>query len=152
MGKTSALTALRFVAELIFVLGLAGCDKKSGEAVVIEKEHIAAKEVQDTPSNETPSPSAAPEATPHYEERELKPGEITVGAYVMPAEDRGTGRDPRASSNEQWIVTVRVIRDGRQFNVQADQPRWEKLKEGDRVNVTYHVGKYTGTVWGSKIE
>jgi hypothetical protein len=151
MGKNfSALTAVGFVAELIFVLGFAGCDKKSGEAVVIEKEHIAAKEIQGTPSSETSSP--APEATPHYEERPLRPGEITVGPYVMPAEDRGTSRDPRASSYEQWIVTVRVIRDGRQFNVQADQPRWEKLKEGDRVQVTYRVGKYTGTVWASKIE
>ena len=151
MGKTfSAFTALGFVAELIFVLGFAGCDKKSGEAVVLEKEHIAAKEIQDAPSSETPSPS--PDATPHYEERTLKPGEITVCPYVMLAEDRGTGRDPRASSDEQWIVTVRVIRDGRQFNVQADQPRWEKLKAGDRVLVTYRVGKYTGTVWASEIE
>jgi hypothetical protein len=151
MGKNfSALIAVGFVAELILVLGFAGCDKKSGEAVVVEKEHIAAKEIQDTPSSETPSPT--PEGTPHYEERALKPGEITVGPYVMPAEDRGTSRDPRASSSEQWIVTVRVIRDGRQFDVQADQRRWERLKEGDRVNVTYRVGKYTGTVWGSSIE
>lgn len=56
MGKNfSALTAVGFVTELIFVLGFAGCDKKSGEAVVIEKEHIAAKEIHDTLSSETPS-------------------------------------------------------------------------------------------------
>ena len=111
MGKNfSALTAVGFVAELIFVLGFAGCDKKSGEALVIEKEHIAAKEIQDTPSSETPSP--APEATPHYEERPLRPGEITVGPYVMLAEDRGTSRDPRASSDEQWIVN-RACHQGR---------------------------------------
>jgi hypothetical protein len=146
----SALAVIGLLAELIFVFGLAGCDKKSGEAVVIEKEHIAAKEIRDTPASETPSP--APEGTPHYEERPLKPGEIMVGPYAMPAKDRGTSRDPRASSDEQWIVTVRVIKDGRQFDVQADQSRWEKLREGDRVNVTYRVGKYTGTVWASKIE
>jgi hypothetical protein len=151
MGKNfSALAVVGAVAGLIFILGFAGCDKKSGEAVVIEKEHIAAREIQATPSSETPSPT--PEATPVYDERPLKPGEIMVGPYVMLAEDRGTSRDPRASSDEQWIATVRVIRDGRQFDVQADQPRWEKLKEGDRVNVTYRVGKYTGTVWASKIE
>jgi hypothetical protein len=135
---------------MVLIFGLAGCEKKRGEAVVIEKEHIAAKEIQVTPSSGTPVPAA--EATPTYEERTLKPGEITVGPYVMLAEDRGTSRDPRASNYEQWIVTVRVNRDGRQFNVQADQRQWEKLKEGDRVPVTYRVGKYTGTVWASKID
>jgi hypothetical protein len=34
----------------------------------------------------------------------------------------------------------------------VDQPRWEALKVGDRVKVTYKTGKYTGTVWDSEIE
>jgi hypothetical protein len=151
MGKNfPTLAVVGLVSELVFIFGLAGCDKKRGEAVVIEKEHIAAKEIQDTPSSETPAP--VPEATPDYSERPLRPGEITVGPYVMPAKDRGTSRDPRALSYEQWIVTVQLVRGGRQFNVQADQQQWERLKEGDRVDVTYRVGKYTGTVWASKID
>jgi hypothetical protein len=151
MGKNfPTLAVVGLVSELVFIFGLAGCDKKRGEAVVIEKEHIAAKEIQDTPSSETPAP--VPGATPEYIERPLRPGEITVGPYVMLAGDRGTSRDPRASSYEQWIVTVQLVRGGRQFNVQADQRQWEKLKEGDRVDVTYRVGKYTGTVWASKID
>ena len=63
---------------------------------------------------------------------------------------RGTDRDPRATNHEQWIVKVRMT-NGRQFNVQADQSRWQKLKEGDRVFVTYRQGKYTGTIWDSEI-
>ena len=148
--NVSVTGILGLVTGLVFIFAVLGCDKKRGEAVVIEKEHIAAKEIQDTPSSETPVPAA--EAAPNYDERPLKPGEITVGPYVMLAEDRGTSRDPRASSYEQWVVTVQLIRGGRQFNVQADQRAWEKLKEGDRVEVTYRVGKYTGTVWSSKID
>jgi hypothetical protein len=30
--------------------------------------------------------------------------------------------------------------------------QWEKLRENDQVNVTYHIGKYTGTVWGAEID
>jgi hypothetical protein len=36
--------------------------------------------------------------------------------------------------------------------VQTDQPKWDKLKESDRVQVTYRIGKYTGTVWASEID
>ena len=44
-----------------------------------------------------------------------------------------------------------MVADGRQFNVQADRPQWEKLKDGDRITVSYRVGKYTKTVWGAEI-
>ena len=30
--------------------------------------------------------------------------------------------------------------------------RWEKLRENDRVKVTYRTGNYTGTVWDAEIE
>lgn len=68
------------------------------------------------------------------------------------ADVRGTSRDPRAASDEQWIVKVRLVEGGRQFNVQADKRQWEKLKPGDRIKVAYSEGKYTGTVWGAEIQ
>ncbi len=151
VGKNlSPLIAVSLFSGLIFAFAFAGCDKKRGEAVVIEKEHIAAKEIPKTPTNEPTAGS--PEATPEVSERPIGPDEITLGPYVMKKEVRGTSRDPRAIADEQWIVSVRMIADGRRFNVQTDQPKWDKLKEGDRVQVTYRVGKYTDTVWGSEID
>lgn len=70
----------------------------------------------------------------------------------MKKDVRGTSRDPRAMSDEQWIVKVQMIDDLRQFNVQTDQPHWNKVKVGDRIKVSYRQGKYTGTVWGAEID
>ncbi len=78
--------------------------------------------------------------------------EIAVDGYVMKAEARGTSRDPRALKHEQWIVKVRMLDDGRTFQVPADPAKWEKLRENDRVKVRYRTGKYTGTVWAAEIE
>jgi len=150
------------VVGLIVVLGFANCNKRSGEAVVLEKEHIAVREPTPTPIVE---PSASPtesttEPTPDVREStsseevvtELHEGEINADGYVMKKDVRGTGKDPRASDHEQWIVKVRMNADGRRFNVQTDQARWEKLAIGDHVEVAYREGKYTGTVWAAEIK
>ena len=84
------------------------------------------------------TPSATPEDNPEKED------------YWIVAV-RGPASEPRATRYEQWIVTVRMIADLRQIDVRVDPPRWEALKEGDRVFVTYRQGKYTGTVWDAKI-
>src|SRR5438874_10880040 len=127
-----------FVIVVLVTVGMVGCEKKSGDAVVLAKEHIAAA----LPIAETPNAQSA--STPD--------DEITVDGYVMKPEARGTSRDPRALKTEQWLVKVRMIDDGRTFNVQAEQAQFDKLKEGDRVKVRYRIGKYTKTVWGSEIE
>ena len=82
----------------------------------------------------------------------MRDDEIAVDGYVMKPEDRGTSRDPRALKHEQWIVQVRMLDNGRTFQVPADQRKWEKLRESDRVKVRYRTGKYTGTVWAAEIE
>jgi len=41
---------------------------------------------------------------------------------------------------------------GRTLNVQAEQGQFDKLKEGDRIQVKYRLGKYTKTVWEAQIE
>ena len=61
-------------------------------------------------------------------------------------------KDERATNHEQWIVKVRMLDNGRTIEVHVDQAEWEKLRESDRVKVTYRVGKYTGTVWNAEIE
>jgi hypothetical protein len=139
---------LDFIVGLIVILSISGCEKKSGEAMVLEKEHIA---VMEAPPKEQPASSNKPVTTDDEKIAELGKNEITVGQYVMSKDVRGTSRDPRATDHEQWLVKVRMIDGGRQFNVQADQARFEKLKEGDRVKVSYRIGKYTGTVWDSEI-
>jgi hypothetical protein len=69
----------------------------------------------------------------------------------MKPEARGTSRDPRALQDEQWLVKVRMIDDGRTFNLQTEQAQFDKLKESDRVKVRYRLGKYTKTVWAAEI-
>ena len=89
---------------------LGGCEKKSGHAVVIGKDYIAA----------------------------VKQGEEI--------------KDERATNHEQWIVKVRMLDNSRTIEIHADRAQWDKLRENDRVKVTYRVGKYTGTVWDAEIE
>ena len=138
---------LGIIVGFVVILGLAGCEKKSGQAIVLEKEHIAIMEVppkkQATDSNKSANDAA--------KVTEIGPDDITVDAYVINKNVRGTSRDPRATGHEQWLGKVRMIDDERQFNVQADMAQFDQLKEGDRVRVSYRIGKYTGTVWDSEI-
>lgn len=139
---------------LIVAATLAGCERKHSEAIVLEKEHIAVQAPTPTPTDSvSPTVSAgtpAPEAA--EEPREMAPDEIAVDGVVMKAAVRGTDRDPRASADEQWIVKVRTTDNGRTFNVHSDKTHFEKVHAGDRVQVVYRVGKYTGTVWSSDFE
>ncbi|PYI75226.1 MAG: hypothetical protein DMF01_08245 [Verrucomicrobia bacterium] len=135
-----------FVTAVLLAVGLVGCEKQSGEAVVLTKEHIAAA----LPVGQTPTSQSAPGAD--EQPRPVADDEITVDGYVMKPGVRGTGHDPRALSHEQWIVKVRMLGNGRTIQVPADQSKWEKLRENDRVKVSYRTGKYTGTVWAAEIE
>jgi hypothetical protein len=142
MRRGFRISILFAIAPLI--LSFVGCEKKHALAIVLEKEHIAAKKMSDA------SPSSSPEPSATVTEYTSAPNEITVDQYIMKAADRGTERDPRATNHEQWIVKVRT-RAGRQFNVQTAESRWKRLDEGDRVFVNYRQGKYTGTIWDSEI-
>lgn len=128
------------------MITLTSCDKKSGYALVLSKEHIDAA----PPNTETPKAQAEP--SPDVEIRPMADDEIAVDGYVMKPEVRGTSRDPRALKDEQWIVKVRMLDNGRTFQVPADQAKWKKLRENDKVKVRYRTGKYTGTVWTAEIE
>ena len=114
--------------------------------MVLAKEHIDAALL----TAETPYAESAP--SPDEQLRPMADDEIAVDGYVMKPEARGTSRDPRALKHEQWIVKVRMLDNGRTFQVPADQAKWEKLRENDRVKVKYRTGKYTGTVWAAEIE
>jgi len=118
------------------VVAVTGCEKNSGEAVVLAKEHIVALSTAETPSAQSGS-------TPDEQVRPMADDEIAVDGYVMKSEKRGTICDPRALQHEQWIVKVRMLDNGRTFQVPADRGNWEKLRENDRVKVRYHTGKYT---------
>ena len=140
---------LRIVLGLLLIVSFAGCERRNGEAIVLTKEHIAA--APPTAAKQGAEHGSSP-ASGEQQIREIKHNEVTVDGYVMKPEVRGTSRDPRALKEEQWRVKVRMISDRRTFNVQADQSQFDKLKEGDQVQVRYHVGKYTGTVWGAELE
>src|SRR4030095_14635585 len=120
------------------LLAFAGCSRKSGEAVVLEKEHIAAAEIRETPSaapgNSTTSPTLTPGSAANDEAetaRDLKPGEIVVNGYVMEKDVRGTGKDPRALPDEQWLVRVELISRDSQNDVHPGRGDNEKGKAGD---------------------
>ena len=143
MLRTSVRACL--VAALLMI-GATGCEKKSGEAVLLAKEHIDAA----LPTAETPNAQSVP--SPNEQLRPMRDDETAVDGYMMKPEERGTSRDPRALSHEQWLVKVRMLDNGRTFQVPADQAKWEKLRENDRIKVRYRTGKYTGTVWAAEIE
>jgi hypothetical protein len=157
--KNEIRNVLSCVICLSTILAFAGCEKKSGQAVIILKEHIPAREKAQSPAKEvanTPKsePSVRPKKPVINEEEEANraDGTITVDGYVMRPEVRGTGQDPRALSHEQWIVTVRLVDTGRSFRVQTDRAQFAKLNETDLVQVVYRVGKYTKTVWDAEIK
>jgi hypothetical protein len=134
------------VVAAFLIIAVTGCEKKSGEAVVLAKEHIDAA----LPTAETPNTQSAP--SPDEQPRPIADDEITVDGYAMKPEVRGTSRDPRALKHEQWIVKVRMLNDGRTFPVPADQAKLERLRENDRIKVRYRTGRYTGTIWSAEIE
>ena len=61
-----------FVIVVLVMVGMVGCEKESGDAVVLAKEHIAAA----LPIAETPNAQSAP--TPDEEPRPIADDEITV--------------------------------------------------------------------------
>jgi len=133
------------VVAAFLIIAITGCEKNSGEAVVLAKEHIDAA----LPTAETPN---AQSMTPKAEIRPMADDEIAVDGYVIKPEARGTSHDPRALNQEQWLVEVRMLGNGRKFQVPANRAQWEKLRENDRVKVRYRTGKYTGTVWDAEID
>ncbi len=150
----------RTLGALLVLVTLAGCDRRHSEAIVLEKEHIAVQAPTPVPTAPAIPPvteqnalpdAAQPEPSAEPELREMAPDEIAVDGVVMKEALRGTAHDPRASDHEQWLVKVRTD-DGRTFNVHADRAGYEKIKPGDRVKVSFQVGKYTGTVWGADLE
>jgi hypothetical protein len=145
--RKTAFRPARIIVSGMILLSLAACSRKSGEAVVFEKEHIAAAEIV----SPTPTPtSAANDETETA--RDLKPGEIVLDGYLMDKDVRGTSKDPRSLTNEQWLVRVELISGGRRIDVHADRRQYEKVKPGDHVEVTYREGKYTGTIWSAEIK
>lgn len=140
---------LRVFAGLLILVALAGCEKKRGDAIVLEKEHITAREMN---ASGATTPSGIEQPDHSREATELAPDEIVVDGYVMKAEDRGTVRDPRALPNEQWLAKVKTTDGGRVLKIQAQPNQFEKLHVGDRVQVVYRVGKYSGTVWDAQIK
>jgi hypothetical protein len=137
--------SLCLVPVFFVALGLMGCWKKSGEAIVVAKEHIDVAEIK---------PSPSPGSSPVNEEsvyREIPADEIDVDGIVMKKDVRGTSKDPRAGSEEKWLVKVELVEVSRRFNIYTDRAHYDKVKVGDRIKVRYSEGKYTGTVWGSEI-
>ena len=145
--RETAFLPARIIMSGMILLALAGCSRNSGEAVVLEKEHIAAAEIV------SPTPTPASAANDETETaRDLKPGEIVLDGYLMDKDVRGTSKDPRALTNEQWLVRVELISGGRKIDVHADRRQYEKVKPGDHVQITYRAGKYTGTIWSAEIK
>ena len=132
------------------VLGLAAlvcfdaCERRRSEAMIIDKEYIA-------PAINGASPSASPALHPKAVRLAGADEEITVDSYVMKRSVRGTGLDPRAQKDAQYLLKVRTSTDGRTFNVPTDESRFRKLRPGERATVEYRVGKYTNTIWAAEI-
>ena len=71
--------------------------------------------------------------------------------YVAAASKDQPLTDERQLDHERWLIYVEMDNRRRaQVDVTPDQ--WRDLKVGDRVRVNYDEGKYTGTIWGSRLE
>jgi hypothetical protein len=159
MFVRAAFHSFRLAAVLFAIVHLAGCSKKSGEAIVEDKEHIDPGDPAPTPTPGASvaaveaSPSASPqESTDEYHEAPpLAEDEVVVDTFVMKKNVRGTSKDPRAYPGlEQWRVKVRIVGVGGTI-VRATKEQYEKVKAGDRVKVRYKQGNYTGTIWSAEI-
>ena len=82
----------------------------------------------------------------------MAPDEVAADGFVIKKKDRGTSKDPRAKSEEQWRIEVQIVDSGLLKTIQSDRVHYDKLKVGDRIRVAYYQGKYTGTVWVANIE
>jgi len=141
------LFLFRGLILLLVGLSLFGCSKKRSAATVIAKEHIDVAETKASPS---PEPASA--ETKVTTSEEMKPDEMEVDGYVMKKGVRGTSKDPRATKDEQWRITVQIEDIGLRKLIQSDRAHYDKLKVGDRIRVAYYKGNYTGTVWAADIE
>jgi hypothetical protein len=137
---------IRGLVVLLVALSLSACSKTRSAATVIAKEHIDIAEAKPAPS---PQPTPVETITTA---EEMKPDEIEVDGYVMKKDARGTSKDPRATNDEQWRITVEIADIGLRKLIQSDRSHYDKLKVGDRIKVAYYKGKYTGTVWAADIE
>ena len=135
---------VRLALAGFLALSFTGCSKKTGQAIVVGKEHIDVRE-----ANLSPAPAESP-AKEEASYREMAPDEIDVDGIVMKKEVRGTSKDPRATTDEQWRVTVEMVDVSRRFVVPTDRAHYERLKKDDRVRVNYKEGNYTGTVWAAE--
>jgi hypothetical protein len=159
MVVRAVFISLRLAAVLFVAVHLSACSKKSGEAIVEDKEHIDAGDpiVTPTPGASVATAEASPGASPResanetHEAPPLAEDEIVVDTYVMKKSVRGTSKDPRAYAGlEQWRVNVTIIGVGG-ATIRATRRQYEKLKIGDRVKVRYKEGNYTGTIWSAEI-
>jgi hypothetical protein len=130
---------------LVILLSLAGCWKKSGEAIVLEKIYVPARPVSVSP-NESRSPAASEPTQTPAEQNSTETATEPADDTIQPA------LDPRAVEHEQWIVAVEMVDDLKKIDVRIDAARWEKLKPRDRVRVSYRQGKYTGTIWNAELK
>jgi hypothetical protein len=141
-------TALQFVLALLLVLTFSGCTTKRGEAVVLEKEHIDAAEPR---PSVTPEKSNDPAKKEEPEVREMTDEEMAASDALM-RKVRGTSKDPRAISEEQWRLEVQMVSNGRRLTIRTDRAHYDKLKPGDHIKVRYSEGNYTGTAWFADID
>src|SRR4051812_26927076 len=111
MVISGRLVSLHFVVALLVGLGISGCSKKRSEAIVIAKEHIDVAEIKPSPTvgpllhRLTVLPADTPVEGVTLAE-EMAPDEIAVDGFVMKKKVRGTSKDPRAKSEEQWRIEV----------------------------------------------
>ncbi|HVF70847.1 MAG TPA: hypothetical protein VM940_04485 [Chthoniobacterales bacterium] len=156
MRTARTFCSVSLALNLFALFAGTGCTKNVEDAVVMEKEYIAPAEPSPTPPPAAPNASETPqsEATPSPGpvQTDLAPDEVAVDSYVMKKDVRGTGKDPRAQTREQWLIKVELARDGSRFTVRTDRAHFLKFKPGDRIRVSYKQGNYTGTVWSASIE
>ena len=85
-------------------------------------------------------------------DKKTQRAEVTAKDYVAAAPKDGTPlTDERQLDHERWLINVEMD-DRRRTHVDVTPEAWRALKVGDRVQVDYEQGRYTGTLWGRRLE
>ena len=84
-------------------------------------------------------------------DKKTQKAQVTAKDYAAAAPKDGTPlTDERQLDHERWMILV-MMGNRRRTEVEVTPEVWKTLRVGDQVEVDYDEGRYTGTIWGSRL-
>ncbi len=84
-------------------------------------------------------------------DKKTQRAEVTAKDSVAAAPKDGTPlTNERQLDHERWLIHV-MMSNRLRTQVEVTPEMWKSLKVGDRVQVNYEQGRYTGAIWSSRL-